>query len=503
MTSRHTSSLALRSWFREAVKGAFIDNHSGFVASFGGAAVEGICNSCPHNSSDTIHIECGTLSERMGILLLKASAHRDRPVFLVNEASVGSHCRKCWGAVKRTLSIRYDFLPNPCHFLKLGGPLCSLVEMVVISWADEKYRFAPSLFHSFVHGLWTEVRVPRLCIGFRCHLFNQAVRVAPDGTRWISMQADSEANMTTSDLWPIHRCDELVIPTRRGFVGGTYGGHGYGTRTNTNLLYAPIALAHGLGFQMSRIVCGDDDVWKPHCLFRPIVGSCQNVSIPCQDCESNWHRFSERYPHKRSPQKECQMISQSEKCSDQSHGRVMAWRKIANVVLRLQPEIEDEIDKLLQHMPFVWEGREFGALHMRRGDKVQPNHYSSVKANGIRSEAVAYHACTYIDVLAQLAGSRPNLTVAIATDDRVRVAEELQNCSNVSANSWRIHFFSQTLSRAHSRAPLVSLWSEITVLRRATWAVGTFSSNIGRLVQVLRHQPPSTMQSLDSAWHAG
>ena len=39
-------------------------------------------------------------------------------------------------------------------------------------------------------------------------------------------------------------------------------------------------------------------------------------------------------------------------------------------------------------------------------------------------------------------------------------------------------------------------WAEVLLLARARLVVGTFSSNVGRLVQLLRTQPPATFVSL-------
>ena len=47
------------------------------------------------------------------------------------------------------------------------------------------------------------------------------------------------------------------------------------------------------------------------------------------------------------------------------------------------------------------------------------------------------------------------------------------------------------------------LWAEILLMKEADFVVGTFSSNMGRLVQVLRSQPQQTMESLDTRWKPG
>lgn len=47
------------------------------------------------------------------------------------------------------------------------------------------------------------------------------------------------------------------------------------------------------------------------------------------------------------------------------------------------------------------------------------------------------------------------------------------------------------------------LWAEVILLVHAKYAIGTFSSNLSRLVQVLRNKPQNTMLSLDTRWKPG
>lgn len=50
---------------------------------------------------------------------------------------------------------------------------------------------------------------------------------------------------------------------------------------------------------------------------------------------------------------------------------------------------------------------------------------------------------------------------------------------------------------------MMRLWAEITILTKASFVIGTFTSNMGRLVQILRTQPQDTMESLDIRWKPG
>ena len=54
-----------------------------------------------------------------------------------------------------------------------------------------------------------------------------------------------------------------------------------------------------------------------------------------------------------------------------------------------------------------------------------------------------------------------------------------------------------SLSSVEKFAEMVQLWAEIELLAEAKFFVGTFSSNIGRLVQMLRGQEENTAVSVD------
>eukprot|EP00966_Prymnesium_polylepis_P059368 1376087-Prymnesium_polylepis.1 len=87
--------------------------------------------------------------------------------------------------------------------------------------------------------------------------------------------------------------------------------------------------------------------------------------------------------------------------------------------------------------------------------------------------------------------SAASLHIFVATDD-LRTVVELGACPE--ATGWNLHH----LSGGWWEGGIHRLWAEITLLTRADWVVGTFSSNIGRLVQILRSQAPSTFHSMDT-----
>ena len=57
--------------------------------------------------------------------------------------------------------------------------------------------------------------------------------------------------------------------------------------------------------------------------------------------------------------------------------------------------------------------------------------------------------------------------------------------------------------RGQSRAVVYRLYAELHLLVKANWTVATFSSNVGRVVQLLREQPEETCTSVDTRWYPG
>ncbi len=54
-----------------------------------------------------------------------------------------------------------------------------------------------------------------------------------------------------------------------------------------------------------------------------------------------------------------------------------------------------------------------------------------------------------------------------------------------------------------NRGAVYALLADVTALKDATWFIGTFSSNFGRMVHVLRKASPRTSISLDDQWSPG
>ena len=125
-----------------------------------------------------------------------------------------------------------------------------------------------------------------------------------------------------------------------------------------------------------------------------------------------------------------------------------------------------------------------------------------MQERGEGGEADAKPVCDYADRLAALSDRRPKLQVFVATDD-LSTVDELAACETTRSLQWGLWHFDGQPGRGTSEAITYRLWAEVTMLRDATWAVGTFTSNVGRLVQVLRTQPEETFASVDAAWYPG
>ena len=95
-----------------------------------------------------------------------------------------------------------------------------------------------------------------------------------------------------------------------------------------------------------------------------------------------------------------------------------------------------------------------------------------------------------------------DLDVFIATDD-ITIVPQLRECPVVAENGWALHHLPGQPPRNERRSSIFRVLAELQLLVGAAFVVGTFSSNVGRLVQTLRHQPPETMTSMDGGWFIG
>ena len=124
--------------------------------------------------------------------------------------------------------------------------------------------------------------------------------------------------------------------------------------------------------------------------------------------------------------------------------------------------------------------------------------------------------------------------VFVATDD-IKILPNLRACTVVREHGWTLHSFEGNPPRSEYRASIYRMWAEFSLLIDATYAVGTYTSNVGRrathcalpltlsvtvsspllsvtvrvpqvgrLIQVMRYgKAPETMTSVDGAWFPG
>lgn len=355
---------------------------------------------------------------------------------------------------------------------------------------------------------------PNLCIGgCRWH----SVHTMPDGTQFTGDSSTLAGHICRETRWP--SCTHSVIPTRRELLRNPSGSFafyviGFGARVTGMLVVAAHAFLNGVGFQLSSHACGYEDMAHPHCFFQPVSACGATASHVCSGCAlpsvvANRSSTGSDWTLGRTlsimhVQRLCHHLVGAEEACKQSQrwgeheapatGALLAWRALAALVLRLQPEMEVRVTALLaQRFPNMADGaRPFGAVHIRRRDKTALEWWGR--------EARPIDTCVFAERLAWLAakdGRDGAMPVFVATDDH-RTVDEFAQCNAAVRHSWTVHSWPGEPARGVNTSVVVRLWSEMQLLRRATWAVGTLSSNIGRLVQLLRSQPPATFWSVDT-----
>ena len=328
---------------------------------------------------------------------------------------------------------------------------------------------------------------PDTCIGTLCEPHGLQHK-APDGTIWhaegqgATFPVDCEACRCTlreSCEWPVKTCTTIEIPTRDIFFKHDYGAeHGFGSRVNGMLVEAPGAALRGHGFQMSSHTCPIESRGQANCFFQPASHCGAEVKhVGLELTEGMAHEVPRNRAQSEAMQL-CRLLEPGVVCSNP----LIAWRRVARVVLKVQPDVQVAVDAFLTPFRTIMEGT-YGALHIRRTDK--------------SLEATFVSVCQYTSRLAALSGQRRALSVFVATDDLATVDEVLA-CPESQRLAWRVVHAEDNPARGIQGNVTYRLWAEITLLTRATWAVGTFSSNVGRLlVQVLRRQDEASFQSVD------
>ena len=336
-----------------------------------------------------------------------------------------------------------------------------------------------------------------LCVGLGCDwgrtkLTADGTLLPDDGRSSFPAGCRSTLCSCTPRLWPVSTCRVTIVPTRVDFLENLRSGmHGLGSRLNGMLAVAPYAISRGAGFQLSGQICALENRSLPHCFFQPVSncsgGAVQHIVTdagPAGEAGDGWDQRTYEHVVTHDASTACSRLGGAEAdCAVP----ILAWRRIAQVVLRMQPDIEAAVNVQLEAM-CDWSPGSYGAFHIRRTDKVQ----------GPAKEADAVGICEYAGYMQQLAGDQAaGLDMFIATDDLGTVIK-LAACPQAVALGWKLHHFSGDPSRGLDFASQIRLWADISMLVRASWVVGTFTSNIGRLVQLLRTQPPESFWSVDT-----
>ena len=140
-------------------------------------------------------------------------------------------------------------------------------------------------------------------------------------------------------------------------------------------------------------------------------------------------------------------------------------------------------------------------VHVRRGDKLV-------------SEARAVPLLNYINRIEKIVQKNQSQNIFVASDDPSTIDDfrklkpqwtfssvSLTDQKRTGSNGHRQGEFNR-LDRESKRFQTRLLICQLQMLIDANYVFCTMSSNICRLIQILRHQPPSTMISLDRSWYA-
>jgi hypothetical protein len=174
---------------------------------------------------------------------------------------------------------------------------------------------------------------------------------------------------------------------------------------------------------------------------------------------------------------------------------LQAARAIARRIWPHNSETQIRVDELCEEAGLGPHGVTlYVGVHIRRGDKVKE----------VPSVPIA-RFIEAIDIIAP-----PHMPLFVASDDgaTVRALREMtqRRVLALPHSEKRIGHLQRSVNRiaAKHKPDLVhEILADIQALTRASWFIGTFSSNMGRLVHVLRDQPPETSISLDDRWAPG
>lgn len=140
-------------------------------------------------------------------------------------------------------------------------------------------------------------------------------------------------------------------------------------------------------------------------------------------------------------------------------------------------------------------------VHVRRGDKLV-------------NEAGSIPLVNYINRIEKIVQQNQNQNIFVASDDPSTtddfrklkpqwtfISVSSTDQKRTGSDGHRQREFNR-LDRGRKRFQTHLLICQLQMLIDANYVFCTMSSNICRLIQILRHQPPSTMISLDRSWYA-
>lgn len=269
---------------------------------------------------------------------------------------------------------------------------------------------------------------------------------------------------------------------------------------------------NGLGAQYLRLISAlslTDFLHTPLC--RPTAKywnygcglfqgpECYFQSSPCREACNDPIELSQISPHSLPP---CIRISTPTSANyttafletSPTYNRLPKIRQLAARLWRLNDNTKNHVQHLLQGV--LPTNSEYVGLHIRRGDKM--------------TETKPVPLSLYVRAVAILATTN-DTSVFVATDDGAilpslrKLMPGRKVLSIAGVEKRRGHLQKDANARYLNRnyQHVVELIAEVEALRHATWFVGTFSSNLARLIHVLRYQHPDTSVSLDDRWQPG
>lgn len=173
-------------------------------------------------------------------------------------------------------------------------------------------------------------------------------------------------------------------------------------------------------------------------------------------------------------------------------GQLERSRKLATEMWQLNERMRKAVQQVVDEVGLT---EPYVALHVRRGDKKKERPFVPLKR--------------YADAVKLLAND--NSSVFVATDDGSVLAElryylrgrAVVTVKEAKSRKGHVQAVMNRLYLRKNVGRVVTLLAEIEIMRRASLFVCTFSSNLGRLVHVLRWQRADSSVSLDDRWACG